>query len=180
MLVKTKTGIPDPKKRALLLSALYIAQEQFGWLSPEAIQRVADRLDLATGKVISAASFYSMFKLEPYGRFHIQVCEGLSCYLSAEAADTIAVSVSKKCASRDGVKPLVDHLQEKLRIKPGETSPDGRFSLEIVQCLAACDVAPALKVNDELYGNLTVKKLDALLESLGWVQWSSLDDRGSV
>ncbi len=141
-------AIEEPRKRAMLLAALYLAQEQYGWLSPEAIRRVAGRLGLSTGQVMSTASFYTMFKLEPQGKHHIQVCEGLSCYLV------------------DGAETIIDHVAQRLKIKPGQTTPDGRFTLEIVQCLAACDLAPAIKVNDELYGNMTLESIDALLEKL--------------
>jgi NADH-quinone oxidoreductase subunit E len=143
-----KTHIPDPKTRARLLAALYIAQEQYGWLSPEAIQRVADRLGLNAGQVYSTASFYTMFRLEPQGDYRLQVCEGLSCYLVG------------------GAEPVIDYIKRRLSIGAGNCSPDGRFSLEIVQCLAACDMAPAIKVNDELYGNINEEKIDLLLESL--------------
>lgn len=148
MLANPRTRIRNPKKRAMLLSALYIAQEQYGWLSPEAVQRVADRLELTPGQVFSTASFYTMFKLEPQGRYAVQVCEGLSCYLVG------------------GAEPVIEQVKQRLQIEPGETTPDGHFSLEVVQCLAACDLAPAIKVNDELYGDLTAEKLDALLTEL--------------
>ncbi len=138
----------DARSRAMLLSALYIAQEQYGWLSPEAIQRVADRLNLRPGQVFSTASFYTMFRMEPQGQYRIQVCEGLSCYLVG------------------GAEPFLDHLIKTLNIQPGETTPDGKFTLEVVQCLAACDYAPAIKVNDELYGNITFERLDELLAEL--------------
>jgi NADH-quinone oxidoreductase subunit E len=141
-------AVEDPRKRAMLLAALYIAQEQSGWLKPEAIQRVAKRLGISEGEVKSTASFYTMFRLEPRGRYHIQVCEGLSCYLV------------------DGAETIIAHVAQKLKIRPGETTSDGRFSLEVVQCLAACDLAPALKVNDELYGHMTTGTIDALLEKL--------------
>lgn len=136
---------PDGKSRAGLLNALHAAQEQHGWLSPEAIQQVARDLRLSPGQVYSTASFYTMLKLRPRGRYHIQVCEGLSCYLVG------------------GAEPLIDQLAQRLKIHPGETTPDGRFSLEVVQCLAACDLAPALRVNDELYGNPSPDQLDQLL-----------------
>jgi NADH-quinone oxidoreductase subunit E len=132
----------------LLLAALYMAQEQFGWLSPEAIDHVAGRLGLSTSQVKATASFYTMFRLEPKGRHHIQVCEGLSCYLAG------------------GAEPIVKHLTRHLGIEPGETTKDGNFSIEIVQCLAVCDLAPALKINDELYGLLTLETIDALLEEM--------------
>jgi NADH-quinone oxidoreductase E subunit len=132
----------------MLLAALYIAQEQYGWLSPDAIQRVAERLNLTPGQVYSTASFYTMFRLQPQGRYRVQVCEGLSCYLVG------------------GAEPIIDYVSNRLQIKPGETSADGEITLEIVQCLAACDLAPAIKVNDELYGNITDSRLDEILSEL--------------
>jgi NADH-quinone oxidoreductase E subunit len=136
------------QNRSRLLAALYIAQEQYGWLSPEAIQRVANRLGLSAGQVYSTASFYTMFRLEPQGRYRIQVCEGLSCYLVG------------------GAEPIIEHVARRLEITPGQTTPDGQFTLEVVECLAACDVAPALKVNDELHGHVTPDKIDELLAEL--------------
>ncbi len=142
------TGVRDPKQRAMLLAALYDAQEQYGWLSPEAIQHVADQLNLSTGQVYSTASFYTMFKLEPQGQYLIQVCEGLSCYLVG------------------GAEPIVDRVTRRLGIKPGETTSDGKFSLQVVECLASCGTAPALRVNDELYEHMTPADVDDLLERL--------------
>lgn len=148
MLAEPKTRIHNPKTRAMLLAAIYIAQEQYGWLSPEAVQRVADRLNLTAGQVYSTASFYTMFRLQPQGQYRIQVCEGLSCYLVG------------------GAEPVIDYVSERLKIKPGETTQDGKFTLEIVQCLAACDVAPAIKINDELYANITGERIDEILSEL--------------
>lgn len=148
MLAEPKTKIPNPKTRAMLLAAIYIAQEQYGWLSPEAVERVANRLNLTVGQVYSTASFYTMFRLQPQGQYRIQVCEGLSCYLVG------------------GAEPVIDYVSERLKIKPGETTPDGKFTLEIVQCLAACDVAPAIKINDELYANITGERIDEILSEL--------------
>jgi NADH-quinone oxidoreductase subunit E len=148
MFANSIPNVRNPNKRAMLLAALYIAQEQYGWLSPEAIQRVADRLQLSPGQVYATASFYTMFRLQPQGHFHIQVCEGLSCYLVG------------------GAEPVIDHVKDRLKIDPGEITPDGKFSLEVVQCLAACDLSPAIKVNDELYGNISFSGLDDLLRQL--------------
>ncbi len=131
-----------------LLAALYLAQEHYGWLSPEAIQKVSGRLNIQPGKVMSSASFYSLFKMEPQGTYVIQVCEGLSCFLVG------------------GGDSLIGYLSERLGIQPGETSVDGRFTLELVQCLAACGSAPALRVNDELYENMTPDSIDDLIETL--------------
>ena len=140
--------ITTPERQSQLLSALYIAQEEHGWLNPEAIRRVSDRLGMSPGKVLSSASFYSMMKLQPRGIYLIQVCEGLSCYLVG------------------GAEPLIDYLSQKLEIKPGETSADGLFTLEVVQCLAACGSAPALRVNDELCENITREDIDQLINRM--------------
>jgi NADH-quinone oxidoreductase E subunit len=141
-------GITDPARRAMLLTALYIAQEQHGWLSPDAINRVADRLGLSPGQVYTTASFYTLFKLQPQGPHRIQVCEGLSCYLVG------------------GAEPVIEYVSRRLGIKPGETTRDGKFTLEVVECLASCGTAPALRVNDELYEHMTGEKIDELLERL--------------
>ncbi len=141
-------AVVDPQQRARLLAALYIAQEQYRWLSPEAIQRVANRLGLSIGQVKSTASFYTMFKLAPKGKYCIQVCEGLSCYLVG------------------GAEPILDHISQRLKIRPGETTPDGKFSIEIVQCLAVCGTAPAIRINDELYEQVTLDRIDSILADL--------------
>ena len=138
----------DPSKRSMLLTALYIAQEQYGHLTEEAITRVADRLDLPVSDVYSMASFYSLYRHRPVGRYVLQVCEGLSCYLA------------------DGAERLADYLKERLEIGVGKTTPDGLFTLETVQCLASCGTSPAMRVNDALYENLTPDKVDELLETL--------------
>lgn len=142
------SAVMNPAKQAMVLAALYIAQEQQGYLTGEAMERVAGRLGVPTGEVFSTASFYSLFRTEPTGRFVIQVCEGLSCYLS------------------EGAERVVDYISAKLGIKPGETTADGGFTLETVQCLASCGTAPAMRVNDQLYENLTAAGIDAVLERL--------------
>lgn len=138
----------DAAKRAMLLTALYVAQEQYGYLSAEAIERVAARLGMSPSRVQETASFYSMYRFEPHGHYVIQVCEGLSCHLA------------------DGAEALVGYLQDKLQVTPGETTADGLFSLEAVQCLAACGSSPAMRVNDTLYTNLRFEDVDAILDLL--------------
>lgn len=135
-------------QRTRLLTALYIVQEQYGYLSDEAIQRVSERLDMHPQEVHSMASFYSLYKTRPTGKYVLQVCEGLSCYLA------------------DGADPLIDYLREKLAIEVGETTRDGLFTLQTIPCLAACGSSPAMRVNDTLHENLTVERLDALIERL--------------
>ncbi|MGQ9489505.1 MAG: NADH-quinone oxidoreductase subunit NuoE family protein [Anaerolineae bacterium] len=142
------TDLVDPAKQAMLLAALYLAQEQAGYLTPEAIERVARRLGLSPGQVYSTASFYTLFHTEPVGRYVIQVCKGLSCYL------------------REGAEKVADYIAAKLGIQPGETTPDGRVTLELVECLASCGTAPAMRVNDHLYENLTPDTIDLVLAQL--------------
>ncbi|HOU24633.1 MAG TPA: NAD(P)H-dependent oxidoreductase subunit E [Anaerolineae bacterium] len=140
--------VRDPAKRSMLLTALYIAQEQYGYLTPEALERVADRLGLPVSEVYSAASFYSLYRTQKTGRYLLQVCDGLSCHLVG------------------GAETLVDYLSKRLGVKPGETTLDGQFTLETVQCLASCGTSPAIRVNDALYENMTLEKVDELLETL--------------
>ena len=142
------SAVLDPAKQSMLLAALYIAQEQEGYLSREAMEKVARRLGLSLGQVYSTASFYTLFRQKPVGRFVIQVCDGLSCYLA------------------DGANKVVGYVSAKLGIQPGETTSDRRFTLETVQCLASCGTAPAMRVNDQLYENLTPAAIDAILERL--------------
>lgn len=140
---------PDPTERAKLLTALYIAEEQYGHLTPEAIERVAQRLHMKPGQVYWTATFYSMYHTEPKGRYVIQVCEGLSCHLAR------------------GAERLVNHISKRLGIQAGETTEDGRFSLNTVQCLAACGSGPTMRVNDTLYTEVTPEKADRILDQLG-------------
>ena len=139
----------DPATRARLLTALYIAQEQYGYLSPEAMERVAQRLEITPGEVFSTASFYTLYDLEPQAKYRIQVCEGLSCGLTDEG------------------DALLPHIRQKLGLQKGETrTRDQRFSVETVQCLAACDTAPNVRINDQLYTQVTLEELDELLGEL--------------
>jgi len=141
-------GLRDPTNQSMVLTALYIAQEQYGHLNKEALERVAERLDLPVSQVYSTASFYSLLHTEAKAKYHIQVCEGLSCALC------------------EGADKLVAYLEKKLGIKPGEISEDGLFSLEVVQCLASCGTSPALRMNDELYDDLTFDKVDRLIDQI--------------
>jgi NADH-quinone oxidoreductase subunit E len=148
MMASELETVRDPRKRSMLLTALYIAQEQYGYLTPEAIERVASRLELPVTEVYSMASFYSLYRTQPSGRYVLQVCEGLSCHLVG------------------GAESLLDYLSKKLGIKAGQTTQDGLFTLETVQCLASCGTSPAIRVNDALYENMTTDKIEELLETL--------------
>jgi NADH-quinone oxidoreductase subunit E len=142
------TNVEDPTKRSMLLTALYVAQEQNGYLTREALKRVAERLGINLALVYGTATFYSMFRTQPCGRYVLQVCEGLSCHLAG------------------GAELLAEYVQQKLHLRPGETTPDGLFSLELVECLASCGSSPAMRVNDTLYENLTTDLVEMILDEL--------------
>jgi NADH-quinone oxidoreductase subunit E len=137
-----------PAQRSALLAALYTAQEQHGYLSEEALRRTAEKVNVPLADVYATASFYSLFHTQPVGRYVIQVCEGLSCYLVG------------------GAERLVDYIQQRLGIEVGETTPDGLFTLQTVECLASCGTSPTLRINDELHEDVTPEKIDRLLTEL--------------
>ncbi len=136
-----------PNKRSAVLPVLWIAQREFGWISPAALRLVARTVELPEPEVFGVATFYTMFNLKPVGRHHLQVCMTLSCSLM-------------------GADRLFRHLEKKLGIGHGETTKDGRFTLRRVECLAACGGGPCLQVNLDYYENLDEAKVDALLEKL--------------
>jgi len=139
---------PPDRKRAALLAALTIVQrENGGWLTPELMEAVAEYLEVPPIAVQEVATFYSLYDLEPVGRHKIYVCNSISCWLC-------------------GSERILEHLQQRLGIKVGETTPDGRITLKQAECLAACGGAPALMVDGEYHENLTPEKIDALLARL--------------
>ncbi|TMQ72599.1 MAG: NADH-quinone oxidoreductase subunit NuoE [Candidatus Eisenbacteria bacterium] len=136
-----------PNARSAVLPVLWIAQRQWGWVSPAALRLVARTVEIPEPEVFGIATFYTMFNLKPVGRHHLQVCMTLSCSLT-------------------GADRLYRHLERKLGIGHGETTPDGRFTLRRVECLAACGGAPCLQVGFDYHENLDEAKVDALMERL--------------
>lgn len=136
-----------PIRRAALLPALWLCQERYGWISPGVIEAVAARLGEQPAFVEGVVTFYTMYHTAPPAKFVLQACETLSCAVC-------------------GGKELIHHLETKLGVRPGERTADGMFQLVGVQCLGACGTAPVVQVNDDYYENLTVAKLDALLDEL--------------
>jgi NADH-quinone oxidoreductase subunit E len=136
-----------PNPRSAVLPVLWVAQRHWGWLSPAALKLVAETVGVPEPEVFGIATFYTMFNLQPVGRHHLQVCMTLSCSLM-------------------GADRLFRHLERKLGIGHGETTPDGRFTLRRVECLAACSGAPCLQANFDYYENLDEAQVDALLEKL--------------
>jgi NADH-quinone oxidoreductase subunit E len=136
-----------PRKEAAMLPVLYLAQQEFGYLSPEAIEYVARLMGQSPAKVHGVVSFYTMYNMKPIGRHHIQVCRTLSCALA-------------------GAEKITDFIKNKLAIELGQTTADGRFTLSEVECLASCGTAPMMQINDDYYENLNEERVTEVLESL--------------
>ena len=134
-----------PSARGALLPALYVAQKEHGWLSPEAFQAVSRELRIPEATVRGVASFYAMFHKTPVGRNVIQICTNVACMIM-------------------GAEPLVDLISNTFDVHPGGTSPDGRFSLIIMECIGACGTAPAMLVNTDFHENLTAGNILDILE----------------
>jgi len=136
-----------PRAQSALLPALHAAQDQVGYLSPEAMADVADALGVSVPEVASVASYYSMFFRAPVGRHKLRLCTNLSCYLN-------------------GAEGVLHHLCQRLGVRPGETTPDGRVLVEAVECLGACEEAPVLLADTERHARVTPAAVDELLERL--------------
>jgi NADH-quinone oxidoreductase subunit E len=140
---------PAEQKQSAVLSALEAAQEQNGgWVTRELMDAVADYLDIPPVLVYEVCSFYSMIELEPVGRNMVALCTNISCLLC-------------------GAESLVEHVEKKLGITLGETTPDGRITLKCEEeCLAACAGGPMMTVNGHYHEKLTPEKIDAILDGL--------------
>ena len=135
-----------PDRRSAIMPALMIAQKEHGHLPGPVLEDVAEILGVERVWVYELATFYTLFHTEPIGRFHLQLCDNVSCMLC-------------------GSEALLKHLETTLGIRKGETTPDGAFTLSTVECLGACEMAPVMQVGDDYHGNLDTARLDALLES---------------
>ena len=139
---------PDGAKQSAILPALTIVQkENKSNLTKELIIAVAEYLDVASSVVYEAATFYKMYELQPIGKYKIAVCTNVSCML---------------CNAYN----IAAYLKEKLAISFDETTKDGKFYLQEVECIGACDGAPAMLINDKLYSDLTLDKIDTILSKL--------------
>lgn len=142
------TRYPADQKRSGVMQALTIVQEENGgWLTEPLMNAVADYLGMSHIAVYEVATFYTMYNLKPVGRHVIHVCTNISCMLN-------------------GSQKIVDHLKKRLEIDSNETTPDGKFTLREVECLAACAAAPMFQIGKKYYENLTPEKVDSILEEL--------------
>jgi NADH-quinone oxidoreductase E subunit len=136
-----------PDRHAAMLPALWLVQRQEGWISAEAMEYVGGLLGVPPAEVEAVVSFYTMFDRTPPGRYKLQVCRTLSCALV-------------------GAYDVLRHLEGRLGIHNGETTSDGLFTLQEVECLGSCGTGPMMQVNEKYVENLTVERVDALLERL--------------
>ncbi len=149
---KTQDTIRDltgrfPNRRSAVLPALHYAQAEIGYLPEDVLLEVADLLDLPHNTTTEVVGFYTMFDQEPVGRYKLEVCRNLACGLR-------------------GSLKMVAHLEEKLGIKAGETTADGKFTLAEVECMGACGYAPMMAVGPYFYENLTREQVDAMIDAL--------------
>ncbi|HNW45082.1 MAG TPA: NADH-quinone oxidoreductase subunit NuoE [Elusimicrobiales bacterium] len=136
-----------PRRDAALIPLLHELQKSRGFVAEEAMDELAKFLELPYARVKAAVTFYTMFNRAPAGKYHIQVCRNISCHMA-------------------GAPDLLGRLRARLSLKEGETTADGLFTLSSVECLGACGSAPVIQVNEEYFEDMTLEKLDALLEEM--------------
>ena len=135
------------KDKSNLIQILNEVQESYGYIPKNAQFAISEHLGLTMAEIYSVITFYSRFSLKPKGKYNVSVCLGTACFVK-------------------GSEKLMNRLKERLGIKEGETTEDGKFSIDSTRCLGACGIAPVFTVNGEVYGRATVKKLDEVLDEL--------------
>ena len=136
-----------PKQKDSLIAILNEVQEKYGYIPKSSQMEISKYLDMPIAEIYGVITFYSRFTISPKGKYNIAVCLGTACFV--------------KCSQN-----ILDRLKERLKISGGETTPDGKFSIDEVRCVGACGLAPVFMVNDEVYGNATVKMVDEVLDKL--------------
>jgi NADH-quinone oxidoreductase subunit E len=147
--LRTATDIISryPRPKSALIPLLHLAQEQDGYVADDAMEHIAELIGVTPAEVLGTCSFYEMFKREPVGEYLVNVCTNIACMLL-------------------GGEELLHHLEGRLGIKPGSTTADGTFTLEDVECIAACTEAPCLQVNYRYFHNVTLEDADTLIDDL--------------
>jgi len=136
-----------PHPRSALIPLCHLAQEQDGWLRPEAVEEIAGLVGVTSAEVVGTASFYEMLHTEPVGTYVVSVCTNIACMLK-------------------GAYELLEHIEERLGVRPGSTTADGTFTLEDTECIADCGRAPCLAVNHRFVGDVTPASFDQLVDDL--------------
>lgn len=133
------------KEKDNLIAILNDVQEKYGYIPKQAQMVISEYLSIPMAEIYGVITFYSRFTLAPKGKYNISICLGTACYVK-------------------GSQKLLDRAKERLGIEPGQVTEDGKFSIDDVRCVGACGLAPVFMVNDEVYGNATVKELDAVID----------------
>ncbi|MDD2622379.1 MAG: NADH-quinone oxidoreductase subunit NuoE [Bacteroidales bacterium] len=136
----------DNCSRDSLISLLQEIQENEGFLSEEAIVKTGKKLKIPTSKIYGVATFYNQFRFEPTGKYHVMVCRGTACHVL-------------------GSLTVLQELEKVLKIKAGQTTRDGLFSIEVVACMGACGLAPVININGSFYANVTAESIKEIIES---------------
>ena len=136
-----------PKQKDSLIAILNEVQEKYGYIPKNSQMEISKYLEMPMAEIYGVITFYSRFTTSPKGKYNIAVCLGTACFVK-------------------GAQSILDRLKERLKISGGETTPDGKFSIDEVRCVGACGLAPVFMVNDEVYGNATVKMLDEVIDKL--------------
>lgn len=136
----------DNSGRDYLIPLLQEIQDKEGYLSEEAIVKTGKKLKIPTSKIYGVATFYNQFRFEPVGKYHIMVCRGTACYVLGSAT-------------------VLQELESTLKIKAGQTTRDGLFSIEVVACIGACGLAPVLNINGEFHAKVTTEKIKEIIEN---------------
>jgi len=144
---KLRARFPEGFQSSLVLPCIRRIQEDRGYVADEDIEQLAAYLGVPRIQIEEVLSFYTMFRRRPVGRWHLQFCRNVSC-------------------SMNGAEGIVSHVERRLGIRAGQTTPDGRFTLSVAECLGSCGTAPMMMVNEAYYENLTPTKVDELLEGL--------------
>jgi NADH-quinone oxidoreductase subunit E len=149
LIEEMKTRYPEGKQKSALLPVLHLAQNELGgWLSVPTMDYVASLLDITPIEVYEVASFYTMFNLKPVGKCMFEFCQTGPCCLK-------------------GVEDLITYTEKKLGIKTNETTADGKFTIKAVECLGSCGSAPMAQIGTYYYENLTIDKIDKIIEIFG-------------
>ncbi len=136
-----------PTSQALMLPVLWMVQEQEGYISEDSMRYVASLLRIPFGHILGVVSFYTLLQKNRIGKYHIEVCTNVSCMLR-------------------GSRKILEHIEQRLGIKPGETSSDKKWTLSEAECMGSCATAPMLAIGDEYYENLTIEKIDKLIDTI--------------
>ncbi len=136
-----------PQEKDMLITILNDVQVRFGYIPQAAQMEISKYLKIPMAEIYGVITFYSRFTLKPKGKYNISVCLGTACFVK-------------------GSQAIFDRAKERLKVEPGDVTEDGKFSLDDVRCVGACGLAPVFMVNDEVYGNATVKQLDEVIDKL--------------